>query len=206
MGINKTKFKLGVGNFYSEKFNKTKIVLRNSSTSDMRFFNGWLLRRYGEYKKVTAFTVDTDGKVYQHYNPECYSDIMGNKVVDKETIGITIVNQGWLRKDSLTNRYKDWIGNIYNGDDIVNKEWRGYFFWTPYTKKQMESVGKLVERLCNDHKIEKNSISHNVMSPDADKFSGVLSRSNFSRDYVDVSPSFDFNYIDNRLLNEKTNG
>ena len=41
------------------------------------------------------------------------------------------------------------------------------------------------------------------MFENAPSFNGVLSRSNFSRKYKDVSPSFDFGTIDNKLLKEK---
>ena len=99
MKINKTKFRLTENNFFSKPQTKNKIVLRNSSTKDMKFFNGWLLRRNGEYKKVTPYTVDRDGRVYEHYDPNYYSEFMGTKTLDKETIGITLVNQGWLKKD-----------------------------------------------------------------------------------------------------------
>ena len=128
MRINKTKFILEEDNFFSEPQEKNKIVLRNSSTPDMKFFNGWLLRRNGKYKKVTQYTVDRDGKVYEHYDPTYYSGFMGIKTLDKQTIGITLVNQGWLKKDSLTNKYKDWVGNIYKGSDVFKKQWRGHFF------------------------------------------------------------------------------
>ena len=69
----------------------------------------------------------------------------------------------------------------------------------------MEAAGRLVEFLCDKYEIEKNSLSHNVMFTDAPSFNGVLSRSNFSRKYKDVSPSFDFSYIDNKLLKEIKN-
>jgi len=205
MEINKTKFRLTKQNYIHKKSKKTKIVLRNSSTNDMKFFHGWLLRRNGNYKKVTAYTVDTDGKIYEHFSPEYYSEFMGGQSLDKQTIGITVVNQGWLKKDHLTNRYKDWVGNIYKGTDVFKKQWRGHFFWAPYNEKQMESVGDLVKMLCEKYNIEKNSLSHNVMFSEAPSFNGVLSKSNFSRDFTDISPSFEFNYIDNKLLKEETN-
>jgi len=205
MKIDKKTYILGKNNFFNKKSKKKKIVLVNSFSKDMKFFNGWELRRNKSYKKVTPFTVDRDGTIYEHYNPEYYSGFMKSESLDKETIPVTIVNQGWLKKDSLTNKYKDWVGNIYSGDDVINKEWRGHYMWSPYTKKQMESVGNLVDYLCDKYKIERNSLSHNVMFEHAPSFKGVLSRSNFSRRYTDISPSFRFEYIDNKLLKEETN-
>lgn len=206
MRINKTKYILEEEHYVNKKSKKNKIILTNSLSSDMCFFEGWKLRRNGKYKKVTQYTIDKDGKVFQHFNPEFYSEYMGSNDIDKETILINLINEGWLKKDSNTNRYKDWLGNIYKGKNVIKKEWRGYFFWATYPIKQMESTGKLVEFLCDKYKIEKNSLSHNVMFTDAPSFNGVLSRSNFSRKYKDVSPSFDFSHIDNKLLKEIKNG
>ena len=70
----------------------------------------------------------------------------------------------------------------------------------------MKSVAKLVEFLCDEYNIERNSLSHNVMFSDAPSFKGELSKSNFSRKYKEVSPSFNFDYIDNKLLKEIKNG
>tara|TARA_R110000744_G_scaffold371828_1_gene483076 strand:+ start:78 stop:698 length:621 start_codon:yes stop_codon:yes gene_type:complete len=205
MEINKEKYILGESHYVNEEHKKTKIILTNSLTPDMRFFEGWKLRRNGKYKKVTPYTVDKDGTIYQHFNSKYYSEYMNSKSIDKETILINLVNEGWLTKDAQLNRYKDWSGNIYKGKNIIKKEWRGYFFWAPYVNKQMEAAGRLVEFLCDKYEIEKNSLSHNVMFTDAPSFNGVLSRSNFSRKYKDVSPSFDFSYIDNKLLKEIKN-
>jgi N-acetyl-anhydromuramyl-L-alanine amidase AmpD len=202
MKIDKNSYSLSDKHFHSEKYKKRKIVLSNSLCGDMKFFRGWELRRNGTYKKVTHFSVDTNGKVYEHYNPTYHSEFMGSEQLDKETITINIVNQGWLKKDPNTNKYKDWIGTIYKGIDVFKKEWRGHFFWASYNKEQMDSVGELVDFLCDRYKIERNSLSHNVMFTDAPSFNGVLSRSNFSRKYKDVSPSFDFGTIDNKLLKE----
>ena len=206
MKINKTQYILSEDNYTNKKCKKSKIILTNSLTSDMCFFEGWKLRRNGKYKKTTPYTIDKNGVIYQHFNPEFYSDYMNSNSIDQESILITMVNEGWLKKDSDTNGYKDWLGNIYKGKDVIKKEWRGYFFWATYSVKQMEVVGKLVEFLCDKYEIEKNSLSHNVMFSDAPSFNGVLSRSNFSRKYKEVSPSFDFSHIDNKLLKETKNG
>ena len=206
MEIDKKTLSLSNKHYYSKKQKKKKIILSNSLSGDMKYFKGWELRRNGNNKKVTHYSIDKQGKVYQHFNPQYFSEFMGSEDLDKETISINIVNQGWLKKDSNTNKYKDWVGNIYNGKDVYKKEWRGYFFWASYTEKQMKAVAELVDYLCEKHKIERNSLSHNVMFTDAPSFNGVLSRSNFSRKYKDVSPSFDFSHIDNKLLKEIKNG
>ena len=53
MKIDKKTHILTKNNFINEKNEKKKIVLVNSFSRDMKFFNGWLLRRNKNYKKVT---------------------------------------------------------------------------------------------------------------------------------------------------------
>ena len=72
MEINKEKYILGESHYVNEEHKKTKIILTNSLTPDMRFFEGWKLRRNGKYKKVTPYTVDKDGTIYQHFNSKYY--------------------------------------------------------------------------------------------------------------------------------------
>ena len=68
------KYILSDANYFNKKCKKRKIILTNSLTSDMRFFEGWKLRRNGNYKKVTHYTIDKDGTIHEHFNPEYYSD------------------------------------------------------------------------------------------------------------------------------------
>ena len=88
MKIDKNSYSLSDKHFHSEKYKKRKIVLSNSLCGDMKFFRGWELRRNGTYKKVTNFSVDTNGEVYEHYNPTYHSEFMGSEQLDKETITI----------------------------------------------------------------------------------------------------------------------
>ena len=74
MKINRKKYILSDANYFNKKCKKRKIILTNCLTSDMRFFEGWKLRRNGNYKKVTHYTIDKDGTIHEHFNPEYYSE------------------------------------------------------------------------------------------------------------------------------------
>ena len=78
MLIDKKTLILSNKHYYTKKEKKKKIVLSNSLSGDMKFFKGWELRRNGNYKKVTHYTVDRKGNVYEHFNPKYSSNFMGS--------------------------------------------------------------------------------------------------------------------------------
>ena len=74
MEIDKKTYKLPVSNYHKKNFKKTQIVVGHNSRKDMIHFESWINRRNGNYKKTSAFTIDKDGNVYQHFDPKNYSD------------------------------------------------------------------------------------------------------------------------------------
>ena len=79
MDIDKTTYSLDKNNYYNNVFKKTQIVIGHSSRKDMRHFDSWVNRRNGTYKKTSPFTIDKEGKIYQHYDPKYYSDFLGHE-------------------------------------------------------------------------------------------------------------------------------
>jgi hypothetical protein len=57
----------------------------------------------------------------------------------------------------------------------------------------------LVKKLCEEYKIPLNVVSHNTGFKDANKYEGVLYRSNFEKHYTDISPTWDFEKFKNKL-------
>ena len=98
---------------------------------------------------------------------------------------------GWLDKEPLKNSYINWIGNIYSGE-VVQKKWRDYFIWQPYTTEQMESLVELCEKLMKEFKIDKKFVGHNTKVPGVRKYCGIVTRSNFDSNFTDLSPAFDY--------------
>jgi hypothetical protein len=199
--IDKEKYPLTENNYYKEEFTKKQIIIGSTNRSGMYHYDSWVYRHNGKYKKTAPYTIDTEGNIFEHYDPKYYSDFLG-KEQDKISIPILLVNEGHLEIDSMGGRYIDWLGNIYSNEDneIIMKRWsrninNSYLYWKRYTKEQMSSLVTLIEKLCEDFGIEKNVLMHNAFFEDADLHDGILYRSNYLEEVCDVSPAFDISKL-----------
>lgn len=195
MEIDKKSYVLNEDNYNKTKYTKNQIVIGHTGRKDMRHFDGWLTRRNGKYKKTSHFTIDKDGSIYQHFDPHYYSDFIGVEQ-DKSNISISLVNEGWLKKDNLNNVFIDWLGHIYsNKANIVEISWRNRTYWMKYTKEQTESLKELIQYLCEKYNIEKKCIGNCVYNYEIDLFDGITFRSNYDQEITDVSPALDMDLV-----------
>jgi N-acetyl-anhydromuramyl-L-alanine amidase AmpD len=111
---------------------------------------------------------------------------------------VSFENLGWLEKEPLKNHHINWLGSIYK-EKVFDRKWRDFFFWEPYTKKQLEKAAILCKTLCEKHSIEKTCLGHNTKINRMETFKGILTRSNIDEDVTDVSPAFDFEYFIKKL-------
>ena len=193
-------FKLPEKNYIPIESNKKRIVIGNSFTVDMNHYIGWVTRLNGNFKRTTNYTIELNGNVHEHFSPKYYSNYLNDNKLDNTIISIILENEGWLNKDLFNeNKYINYVGHIYNREEVVEKRWRNFKFWAPYTDEQMESLTKLVKQLCNDFNIPLNVVSHNTGFKDANKYEGVLYRSNFEKYYTDISPTWDFTTFKNKI-------
>ncbi len=198
------KYPLNNTNHYNIICSKSQIVLCNSMSSKMDHMNRWLNRMEGFNKRTTPFSIDTNGVIYKHYEPMYYSDVVNIESIDKHLIGITLVNEGYLTKIGDKNVMVNWIGDIYKRKSkVFYKEWRDKSYWAPYTTKQLNSLYRLCEYLCEEFDIPMEFIGHNTILSAPENYQGIMFRSNFSKYYFDVSPAFDFKYFYNKIY--KTN-
>ncbi len=183
-------------NYYKETHQKTQIIIGNTNNVAMQHYAGWIYRINGKNKKTSHFTINKEGKIYQHFDPIYYSDFLGNEQ-DKFSISIVLENLGWFKKDSLNNKYVDWLGRVYvkNEKEVLVKRWRNHIYWDIYTEEQMLSLKKLVSELCSKYGIEKKSVNTNVHNEDIDLFNGITFRSNYYQELTDVNPSFNFEVL-----------
>jgi N-acetyl-anhydromuramyl-L-alanine amidase AmpD len=201
--VDSKKYILSESNYYDTNSTKKQIVIGHTYSKDMSFFNGWLKRMNGNYKKTTPYTVDIDGKIYNHYPPTKHSDYLGFEPYDLKVIPITLVNEGWLLKDILKNCYIDWVGNIYDREDgVLEKRWRNHTYWSPYSEKQFNSLVKLIKKLCKEFDIPNKVIDHNTQVSDINKFEGIVYKSNYNKNTTDLSPAFDYNKLKKMIENE----
>jgi hypothetical protein len=192
--INNTTYPLLENNFRKEVYQKTQIVVGGSGRKDMRHYYGWINRRNGNYKKTATYTIDKDGKIYEHYDPKYYSDFLGCEQ-DKCNISVVLVNEGWLKLNEM-NVFVDWLGHTYSKNNgLLEKNWRNHKYWVKYTDEQFDSLKYLIEYLCNQFHIQYDFMGHNVYDENADIFKGVTFRSNYFKDITDVSPAFDLEKI-----------
>jgi hypothetical protein len=60
---------------------------------------------------------------------------------------------------------------------------------------------ELIDYLCIELSVEKNFVGNNVFLDDAIKFKGVLTRSNFNKNYNDLTPAFNFEKLIKKINN-----
>ena len=127
---------------------------------------------------------------------------MSETNVNRNSVVIVLENLGWLQKEPLKDYYVNWIGDIYKGN-VFEKKWRDYFFWEPYTEKQIDSTVILCKMLFNELGIKNNVIGHNTRINGIDKFEGVVTKSNFDSNFTDVSPAFNFEKFLKKIEDEQ---
>lgn len=193
MVIDKETYKLSDSNYYKEEYTKKQIVIGHTSRKDMYHYSSWKNRHNGKYKKTAAYTIDKDGKVYEHYDPKYYSEYVSLHDMGPFTIPIALSNVGWVQRDNLNDRYYDWLGHNYilEDDDIVKQRWRNKEHWVKYTDEQLQSLRNLTDKLCNDFEIKNDCIGHTVFNEDVDIYEGITFKSNYYQEATDISPAFD---------------
>jgi len=180
---------------YTGKNKRKKQIVLSHSSRNVRDYLVSLKTRYnGNNEYLPNYIIDREGNIMNIIPPETYSKYLDMGPSDKNVITICLENLGWLRKNPLYGGYVNWIGNIYN-EGIYERKWRGHFFWQPYTEKQLDSLGSLIEELCNQFNIPKTLIGHNVKVDGVEKFEGIVTKSNYDSTYTDLSPAFDFDEL-----------
>lgn len=198
MVIDNKTYSLSQDNYIPVECIKTQIILGQTFNHDMKHVVGWKNRINGKTKKTASFTIDSNGKIYNHFDSKYLSNFFNNLEMDRKSIVILIENDGWLRNNDK-NEFITWVGDIYkNTDEVVEKKWRGHKFWAPYNKKQFDSTLKLVQMLCDEYFIPKTVPNHNTKM-DLLGYQGVLYKSNIDKHYTDLNPSWDFSEFKNKL-------
>ena len=200
MIIDEETYRLGEKNYIPIECIKKQIVIGNTFNRDMRHVIGWEKRNNGSYQKTAAFTINAAGVVYKHFEPTFQSKYFSTLEQNTKSIVILLENNGYLEHDEEKNKYITFFGDIYNKpEQIVDKKWRGYQYWEPYTKEQFEACVELVDKLCDEFFIPKVAISHNTKIDTISDFNGVVYKSNLDKHYTDITPAWDFEGFKNKL-------
>jgi N-acetyl-anhydromuramyl-L-alanine amidase AmpD len=180
---------------------KNQIILVHTSRKIEEYLTSLKYRHNGNYNKIPHYVISREGRIIQLLEDQDYSELFNDPTYDNRSIVISLENLGWLEKEPLKNHYINWIGNIYK-EKIVDKKWRDYFFWQPYTEIQMDSLAELCKNLSKKMSINLTCVGHNTKTNRMETFDGIFTRSNFDENYTDVSPAFDFEYFIKKLENE----
>lgn len=197
MMVLNNKLPLTEENYYPEITKKTRIIIGNIHCNDLSFYDGWKLRYDGQYKRTCHFTIDKNGKVYNHFSTDYYSSFLGIQKIDKEAISIGLINLGCIKHDVSKIRWVDWKGNDIDipNEELVRKQWRELSYWYPYSKKQINSLIKLLKQITDDHGIEKTMVSDNTLLINKNEFWPISFRSNYLYYKTDVTPAFPFEKV-----------
>jgi N-acetyl-anhydromuramyl-L-alanine amidase AmpD len=196
-------YRLNKNNYHQDEYEKRQIVLGNTFTSDMLHYVGWKTRVGGDYKKTATFTINLKGEVFQHFDPDFYSDFLPKTLFNKHIISIMLENKGWFDYDVLEKKHIDWCGNIYDNNDVIEKRWRSHSFWQKYTDEQLKSAVDLITRLLGEYNIPNQVMGHNTYVREISSFQGVCYRSNWVKDSTDLNPSWKFDEFKDMIENNK---
>ena len=139
MHIDKVTYKISEKNRYKTKSAKTQIVIGASLRKDSRHITRLRHKDYGNSKKWNTYTIGRDGTVYQHYDEKYHTDFLGVKEGDKRSISIVLENMGALFQVGA-NKHINWLNEVCEEENVVEKEWLGYEFWENFPDKQMENL------------------------------------------------------------------
>lgn len=170
---------------------KHQIILTHTSRNIDDYLQSLKFRFNGSFKRIPNYIITREGKIIQLLGNTEHSEYFKSSNINRNSIIISLENLGWLQKEPLTDHYINWIGDIYKGK-VFERKWREYFFWQPYTDYQIENLSKLCIELFKTLKIEQQIIEHNTKINGIEKYTGVVSRSNFDTLFTDVSPAFNF--------------
>jgi len=181
---------------------KRQIILAHTSRNVNDYLQSLKFRFNGNFKRIPNYIITREGKIIQLLGNTEHSEYFKDPNINRNSIIISLENLGWLQKEPLTDHYINWIGDIYKGE-VFKKKWRDYFFWQPYTDTQIENLGLLCKELFEIVNIKSQIIEHNTKINGIEKYCGVVTKSNFSIDYTDVSPAFEFNELLKNIENEQ---
>ena len=177
--------------FKKGKHSRNQILLGHTSRNLEDYLKGIELRHNGKYTSVPHYIISKKGDIINLVKPNLITNLFGYESIDKENISIFLENEGWVHHRYNKIKLYDWLGNIYK-NEVIEKKWRNKLFWAPYTTKQMESLSELIKTTCEEFKIVKEFVGHNVRVSGVEKFKGIVCRSNYSEYFTDLSPAFNF--------------
>lgn len=196
MRINKTKYPIKDENFTKKKTKKKQIIVGLSLRKGKNHITRLKHKEFGNTMSWNTFTITRDGKVYQHYNDDYYSNFLGDPIIDKSSISIILENMGSLNTVS-DDIHVNWLNEVCDESNVIEKNWFGNNHWEEIPDKQLKSLVDLCGRLCNKHGIHKMFMEFQHHHEQTSRFKGVVFRGNYINDSGDMNP-----FLESKKLQE----
>ncbi len=198
MKIDKKTHKISSDNYYKSKPKKKQIVIAFSLRKDDYYYKHMQIKEFGKTKKWNTYTITREGVIYEHYNPQYYTDFLGKKIWDRQSISIVLENTASLIKIN-DNEYVDWLNENINSENVIEYKWMGQKYWEKIPSKQYFAVMELALFLCENFNIEKKIMDFHNYHEDTNNFNGIVFRSNYIENSTDINPTFDIDKFNNWL-------
>ena len=180
---------------------KKQIIITHTLRRVAPLLVSFKYRSNGKYSKLPHYIITREGKIIKLLDDNLIPNNFNDINLNNNSIVISLENLGWLEKQPLKNAHINWLGDIYSGK-VVERKWRDYFFWHPYTDIQLDKTAELCVSLTKTHNIPLTCIGHNTKVKGSESYNGILTKSNFDSGSTDLSPAFNFDYFVKKLNNE----
>lgn len=193
---------LNKGQWFTEPTRKRAIVGHcTAGPSVMSAVNDW---NRTPVQIGTAFIIDETGTIFQCFPANHWAYHTGTgEAYDKSSIGVELVNPGWLKFNPADNSYRAWFtgrdgqGVVYNDRRYDHGSlWRGQRFYATYPPVQVRAFAELVANLLRDHRIEPAFWDPrrflDYAPTDGKNFNGFLPHSVLSNQRYDLGPAFPY--------------
>ena len=204
--VNRSRFVLPSKEFIPEVADKDLVVLHfTAGQSAQGAFNAWM---NNPERVATAYIVDTDGTVYELFDPSYWAFHLGVKgaggVHDKRSVGIEIVNVGPLKQSASDANRLDWWPNNWGTpwctlDETgryVRSPFRGIDYFASFPEPQITAVARLTASVCERFGIPKTIPPRSRREACDTSYygarKGIVAHQNFRTDKWDVGPAFDW--------------
>jgi len=192
LALDKDTYAVDGRNYHFAKSKKNQIILGGSLRKDSNHIQHLLRKDNGNSKRWPTFSITRNGTIYQHYDPQFYSDYMGVKEIDKRSISVVLENMGMLTFNADKECFVNWANEECDEKLVLDRLWKNCRYWEKYSEPQYESLANLCNYLSKEYEVHMDALGFNVFHEESEKFQGILTRSNYDSDYTDLNPSFDF--------------
>jgi N-acetyl-anhydromuramyl-L-alanine amidase AmpD len=188
--------------FYREATNKNQIYLHHTAGTGIaeNVFGNWQQDKIGRIG--TCIAIGRDGTIAQGFGSDYWAYHLGLTnapfraaglsfiPLDKCSIGIEIVNWGWLTKKG--EKFYSYVGTEIPKDQVceLTKPYKGYKYWQNYTDEQIASVVELLKLWKEKYKIDLTynediwQVCHRALKGE----NGVYTHNSVRADKSDVYP------------------